>query len=576
MEVHFLTPPAMVDELSIQSVHERPIHELPEGYYLDNFHFLLSFVTNQYSHLLHDDELAYTQQFQHLQPESQMLYVRLIQRRGPLFRSDKLAYEEIPEIELAIEELRREGFLDNGEDADKLDKLGLLTKKELLELPGAHELDRSARKFFILEELVEAGVEISGYEIVRPLLGEVLQLYKLLFFGNLNQDFTEFVLNDLGVTPFEDYEIDIRSSFYQNRMVVDQVLELYELNEESYLVIEEGDKDSISKFVEKLPERPLEPRLVRRHDRILNRLARQYERLGALDEALLLYRQSQLPPTRERQARVLQKQGQAELCTEQCLRIIRDPIHDEEYEFATRFLSRHLKKHPDINGNGRSATVLDASLLNFEPVVRTVSTVGDPDKRVEEIACDWFRAQDQEAFYVENSLLPGLFGLAFWDIIFLSVNGAFFNPFQRGPADMFSPEFYRARQEQIEKRMLQLHNQEYLKKIILDQYHAKFPRANYFVHWPWLTLELLDRFLNLIPAVTLVTVFQRLIKDPVNNRSGFPDLIVFDGNQYSFVEIKGPGDRLQNNQLRWLRHFDSVGIPAEVVHVTYEPAADNG
>ncbi len=543
------------------------VEELPEGYYLDNFHYLLNFVSEKYSHLLHRDELAYREDFQRLQPESQMLYARLIQRRGPLFRCDKLAYAEVPELVQAIAELSQEGFMDDGDDAEIPDKLGLLTKKELLDLPEAQDLDPTSRKLVILENLIDAGAEVSGYELVRPLLGEVLELYKLLFFGNLNQDFTEFVLNDLGVTPFEDYPIESSTCFFKNRKIVDQVMNLTVLGEESYVVIEEGDKHAISGFVEALPKRSSDMHLARRYDRIVNRLARQYERLGELDDAMALYQQSRLPPTRERQVRILQKQDKVRLCTRQCLKIISKPVHDEEYEFANRFLSRHLKKHPDQ----AAMPMLDRKVLDFKPVLQTISTLDDPGKCVEEIACDWYQANGQEAIYVENSLLPGLFGLAFWDIIFAPIDGAFFNPFQRGPTDMFSHLFYNSRRQMIEQRMLELRDKEKLRKIILSQYQAKIPKANYFVHWSWLTLELLERFLDIIPAEALLSVFHRLIKDPANNRSGFPDLIVFKGSQYSLVEIKGPGDRLQNNQLRWLRHFHSAGIPAEVVHVSFTP-----
>jgi hypothetical protein len=545
------------------------VDELPEGYYLDNFRYLLNFVSDQYAHLLHSNELAYTRDFQHLHRGCQMLYVRLIQRKGPLFRCDKLAYAEVTDLNGSIAELKQRGFLDEGEDAEIFDKLSLLTKKELLDLPEAGELDRSAKKAMLLDELADVDAEFSRFEIVRPLHGDILQLYMLLFFGNLNQNFTEFVLNDLGVTPFENYAINGGTSFFRDRHIVDQILTLYDLNEASYAIVEEGDRDSISEFVETLPKRSSNPHLARRHDRILNRLARQYERLGELEGALHLYNQSQMPPTRERQARILQKQGKVQLCTERCLNIIREPAHDEEYEFALKFLNRHLKKHPEQS----KIPALDFDLLNFKPVVNQITVPNKSLKRVEEMACEWFRSQGQDAFYVENSLLSGLFGLAFWDIIFAPVEGAFFNPFQRGPTDMFTSGFYSSRQELIEKRMVELQNKQYLRNTILSCYNKKIPTANYFVNWSWLTPELIDRFIEMVSPEALTSIFRRIVIDPSNNRSGFPDLLVFKEDDYSLVEIKGPGDRLQNNQLRWLRHFDSVDIPAEVVHVSFAKAA---
>jgi len=55
-----------------------------------------------------------------------------------------------------------------------------------------------------------------------------------------------------------------------------------------------------------------------------------------------------------------------------------------------------------------------------------------------------------------------------------------------------------------------------------------------------------------------------------NNRSGFPDLVLFpDCGSYQLLEVKGPGDRLQDNQKRWIRAFERFGIPYRVVNVAW-------
>jgi len=74
---------------------------------------------------------------------------------------------------------------------------------------------------------------------------------------------------------------------------------------------------------------------------------------------------------------------------------------------------------------------------------------------------------------------------------------------------------------------------------------------------------------------TLFATWQRQLFDPAQNSSGFPDLIAFadpaksrsgGGNldNYCLIEVKGPGDSLQNNQKRWLRYFSQHNIPAAV------------
>ena len=542
------------------------VEELPKGYYLDNFHYLLEFVSRQYAHLLTKDEKAFATDFNGLPAQARMLYVRLVQRKGPLFRCDKIAYEEITDLQQAIQHLVDAGFLDDAHDAEVSEVLHLLTKVELLDLPEAAEFDSSQKKNVILEKLIDVKVVMTAFSIVRPLRRDFLQLYKLLFFGNLTQDFTEFVLNDLGVTPFEKYPLPADASFFDSRWLIEETRQLYALNELSHDIVIESDPTAMAEFVQLLPERYINDRLGRRHDRIVNRIARQYERLGALDDAMLLYAGTQSPPSRERRARILQKEDRLEECIEQCIDMLQNPGSDQELEVATRFLHRFRKK----DSLSHLVPVLDTVILEFKPALHHVCTENIPGKRVEEVACDWFEHQGFEAYYVENSLLPGLFGLAFWDIIFAPVKSAFFNPFQRGPADMFSPEFYDRRRELIESRLLELGDRERLRNLIFTHFDEKYPMANHFVHWSMLTRELLERFLSVISINSLLSVFKRLLADPRNNRSGFPDFVVFQNGGYRLVEVKGPGDRLQKNQLRWLRHFSSVGIPAEVAHLSWK------
>jgi hypothetical protein len=49
-----------------------------------------------------------------------------------------------------------------------------------------------------------------------------------------------------------------------------------------------------------------------------------------------------------------------------------------------------------------------------------------------------------------------------------------------------------------------------------------------------------------------------------------PDLIHFpDAGGYQWVEVKGPGDRLQQNQQRWLAFFAEHTIPHQVIYVQW-------
>ena len=71
-------------------------------------------------------------------------------------------------------------------------------------------------------------------------------------------------------------------------------------------------------------------------------------------------------------------------------------------------------------------------------------------------------------------------------------------------------------------------------------------------------------------------MFRRLLLNIREHRSGFPDLIRFFpdvsdlGQRYEMIEVKGPGDRLQDHQVRWLEFFAVQGMPACVCYVRWQ------
>ncbi len=58
-----------------------------------------------------------------------------------------------------------------------------------------------------------------------------------------------------------------------------------------------------------------------------------------------------------------------------------------------------------------------------------------------------------------------LFGLLFWDILFLDVPGVFESPFQSAPLDLGTEYFYETRREQIERRLQEIEQGMFLERI---------------------------------------------------------------------------------------------------------------
>ncbi len=93
-----------------------------------------------------------------------------------------------------------------------------------------------------------------------------------------------------------------------------------------------------------------------------------------------------------------------------------------------------------------------------------------------------------------------------------------------------------------------------------------------FLHWPVLQPELLALALDCLPAAHLQLCFRRMLEDLRNHRSGLPDLIQFLPQQrsYRMIEVKGPGDRLQDHQRQWLEFGLGHGMAMSVCHVRWQ------
>jgi hypothetical protein len=158
-----------------------------------------------------------------------------------------------------------------------------------------------------------------------------------------------------------------------------------------------------------------------------------------------------------------------------------------------------------------------------------------------------------------------------WDAIFAPIPGAFFHDFQHGPVDLESPYFYERRRDRFAQSFAELESERY-KDVIRQRYIAKARIQAPFVTWGLLSSQLLERALECFPAAHLRLWFEWIVRDVVENRAGFPDLVQFWPNEqrYRMVEIKGPGDRLQDNQRRFLEFCSRHKMPVFVCRVRWE------
>lgn len=536
---------------------------LPDDYYLRNFHELIRFVERTYQSILTEAEQAFFHEFEALPENARRLYIRLVCRSRSAFRLSKLNYPEISSLEEAATRLGECGFLAINDVPDPDALLALFTRDELI-----RQLDIKQQRQLRRPQLVEWILEHHGLDELKQSLVDddctltvkhesTFAVYRLCFFGNLYQDMTEFVLRDLGLTQFEPYVIDTNTRAFQSREQLDAHIQYY-LCQDAYASLEEISIQDLLGIHRALP--PVisgDLNLLRRVERFSNQIARQLERMEEPVAALRLYRSVQRPPSRERQARLLALHESGDAALSLCRQILEAPIDEEEREFALQFGARTAKKIKQ-NWSGLPAYQPEKEALEL------------PQTDQVELAVAEYFADRGECFYTENTLFNAVFGLVFWDIVFAPVAGVFFNPFQTQPADLYDAGFYSQRRATIEARFSEISTPDALAERVFSTLESKAGIQNPFVFWRYLQPELLEIALKRIPLAHWHAVFHRMLQDLRNHRTGFPDLIHFPATGgYQLIEVKGPGDKLQKNQLRWMRFFTDIGIPHIVAYVSW-------
>ena len=547
-------------------------------YYLHNFRQVVLWVEQRYQDLLDEQELAFIRAFSQLQAPAQALMVRMVMRKGPWFRADKLVYEEIESTQEAAVPLLALGWLRADEPMELSELFALHTKPELRQILKSFGLAASLRKADMLQALAASDqaslLKAQPYAawcpqatvpVWRVTVGELCERLRLMFFGNLHQDWSEFVLADLGIFRYEDVAIDVASRAFQHQGDVDDYLALSALRQ----AIDEGD--ALAPLLKTLTQLKIDnPWLRQRRARVLLRLGQACEQAQDWLLAEQAYTASGYAKARHRHIRVLERMQ----CFEKALVLAEQaqaaPESDEERQRVVRMLPRLRRAVGLAAGARQSALAPDVAAL------RRAVMLAAPEQpmSVEYVLRDHWHDEQAPVFYVENALINSLFGLLCWPAIFAPLPGAFFHPFQSGPADFRAPDFVQRRQPLFDACMAYLQDGSY-RAVIRQRFADKAGIQSPFVFWGTLTQELLELSLHCIPASHLQKMFERLLCDVGGNRTGFPDLVRFwprrseEEGRYELVEVKAPGDKLQDNQIRWLAFCVQHGIKVSVCHVKW-------
>jgi hypothetical protein len=555
--------------------HTSPVNFQRRFYYLLNFETALEWLAARYDDLCSDDERVFLLAFPQLPLASRALLVRMLMRTGPLFRASKLNYDEIGCPREAAAPLAALGWVDTNPLLSLDEIFSLHTKAELAVIIPGLSWARGVRKSELLTLQRCCDHPPRSYAQWHPeardqalcvTVTALCERLRLMFFGNLRQGWSEFVLADLGVFRYERVALEPSSRAFGSRDDVDVFLAMRAWRERLDTSANSGETFPLGMMIREIEELTCGQHWLddRRH-KLLYRIGQYCERQRDWTLALASYANCAYPGARHRRMRVLEQCGRDSEALDLALSAQDKPDSEEEAQRLRRLLPRLRRK----------LGLANESVCKPAPPERDDLVLARPSEPVPiEMAVRDALGQPGECavtvHYVENALLNSLFGLLCWDAIFAGVPGAFFHPFQRGPADLYSPTFYVARREAFERCLARLDDDSYrrtIRKTFLEKSGLQSP----FVHWRLLTESLLEDALLCIPPAHLKLWFVRLAHDIRANRTGFPDLIRFWPAQrrYEMVEVKGPGDRLQDNQIRWLAYCSAHGMPVRVVHVQW-------
>ena len=185
---------------------------------------------------------------------------------------------------------------------------------------------------------------------------------------------------------------------------------------------------------------------------------------------------------------------------------------------------------------------------------------------VEEVAIEYYKNQGYDAIWAENDYWWVIYALLFWDIIFMKTDTCTTAPMSDSrfeeryalltthrmmdmPHDFFKPTFYTVRKQHINQRLRDFMNLDITEELekSYNKHYGQFCRP--IEDWDKFTLNELTIATKLLRKEQIISIMYMLVLDFNRFRSGFPDLIVFNKNDFFFAEVKSKKDTISQKQL---------------------------
>jgi DNA polymerase-3 subunit epsilon len=532
--------------------------DLPAYYYHDHFTEMLAFVGDAYGSVLTEQHRAFVETFKTLSKDAQCLLIRMINRRGHIFRHDTFRYAEIANAGSALEELRNHNLVHALVESDYGDFILCHPKKALIK-SGKNAGLSDIRTSWSAARLVEYFLANVTFETAHHCCGgsdfialsdiEPVEFMLYLYFGKTETDLKNFALRDLGIIRTNKNanlsarftnEAEARACFHYSRLLDRLKTESDDVFRWAITATLDGPEcttDYARDF----------------RSKAAHRIGFYFERQGESALAIELYRAGFSAECNERLARLLYAGGDKTGAEDLLRRMIDDPASDDEVLFATDFYARKF--------GGQRTSVSTALLRAGSTITVDDAWRGNPEAGVAGV----LRRQGHKVYHTENRLWHCLFGLLFWNELFKT--GQLHSGFDWMPQCLKNKTFLRSFAEQIEGKLAAVQARTGL-PLILRSVTAQWGKPNGLFAWEHVDMDALRVLLHGHP-VGVAAMLRLMAEDYQAMRDGFPDLMTENGEAVSFIEVKGEGDAIRRNQLTRMRQLGNAGIRAEIARADF-------
>ena len=544
--------------MQITADNPRP-KDLPAGYHLAHFREMLDFVAKVYDHVLATEHRTWFADFHALERPAQSLFVRIANRKGVVFHTARLHYDDVDDRDRRLADLLEAGFAAPLAKCDFADALAALTKDDLFALLAEAHADDGIRKSWTRPRLLAAvrerlnfedcfgGARGEAYIVQRRVRALRFLLY--LYFGRIEASLTRFALRDLGLVRTHSFRTDFEARF-ETRVEAEESF-FYADHLARLPTLDEADVAALAREAVRWPYSECDKR-----DPLLFELGRQIERRGDPDTARALYECGDSAECGERAIRLAYAAGDKDVARARLEAMIDNPATDGEALFAEDF---HARKF----GGKRTSAITD--------MLRAAQTIGlDESHRTtpERGAIGYYERRGWTVHHAENTPWRTLFGLLFWDQLYGGGTATLHNEFERMPHALKAGTFYDDNAGAIESRLALLDGSGKALRAVLKTVAAEHGTPNPLFRWRSDLVDLLRPLLD-APPDALATILRAMAKDYPGRKDGFPDLMLTREGRLRFIEVKTENDQIRRNQLAQLLLLQRAGFDVAVNRVEW-------